>query len=295
MTGFLALSASAGYAQLTKANRQILKESEQSLLPLAYSMVNGITEDQRQESNDKFIPLLVKSLKTPGSFYYRFDSLRQISIVYPKDSSFRIFSWGIFKDAGQYRYYGAIQVRTADGGLRLFPFFDNGEYTEDVSDTITSNKAWIGCIYYNILEKQAGGKKYYTLFGWQGNNYRSHKKLLDVLSFRDREPVFGAPIFSLGNGNTQNRFILEYKTDASVGLNYDPELGMIVYDHLVSLNNQPSLKYTYVPDGTYEGFKWESGKWVHVDRIFNDKQQKTSFPSPVNFKKNILEKDTIRK
>ncbi len=297
-TVFLAGFKWTGYAQLTAGNRLLLREQEQMLSPLAFNIVNGITEEQRREANDKFVPVFVNALKIKGSFYYPFDSIKQISIVYPQDTSFRVFTWAVSGTAGEYRYYGAIQLRTTDGILKLFPFFDNSEFTRDAADTITDNKAWIGCVYYNIIDTRANGKKYYTLFGWQGNNYRSHKKLLDVLSFTDGKPVFGAPLFSFAKdsvpGATTNRFFIEYQTDASVGLNYDADLKMIIYDHLVPLGNQSGEKYTYVPDGTYDGFKWEKDKWVHVKQPFNTATTPTPFPAPVNFKKNILEKDAVK-
>ena len=30
-------------------------------------------------------------------------------------------------------------------------------------------------------------------------------------------------------------------------------------------------KYTFIPDGDYEGFKWQDGKWVHIDKVFTYK------------------------
>ena len=53
---------------------------------------------------------------------------------------------------------------------------------------------------------------------------------------------------------------------------------MIIYDHLISENNQPDKKYTYIPDGDYEGFKWENGKWLHVDKVFTFKLQDGQAP-----------------
>ncbi len=44
-------------------------------------------------------------------------------------------------------------------------------------------------------------------------------------------------------------------------MNYDKDLDMIIYDHLVSESNEPGNAYTMVPDGDYQGFKWQNGKW----------------------------------
>ena len=58
-------------------------------------------------------------------------------------------------------------------------------------------------------------------------------------------------------------------------MNYIEELQMILVDHLVSDNDNadPDLPWTFVPDGDQEGFKWENGKWVHIDKVFTYKLQ----------------------
>lgn len=279
-------------AQLTHPELATLHSHEIHLQTLAHQMISSPMTEDRVNALRQFIPELVETLKTPYSFEYPFDSLAEISIQYPQDSSFRIFTWALQENLGEYRFYGALQRREANGHLKLFPFFDNSAYTQDPADTITSSKAWIGALYYRILETYYQGKPTYTLFGWQGSTYLSNKKLLDILSFHEGQPVFGAPKFvfpqTSSTPKVQNRFILEYKSDGNASLNYDPQLQEIVYDHLVSINGQPLKKYTLVPDGTYEGFKWSHGRWVHESSVFPQTRGKTPVPQPMEFKNRLL-------
>ena len=62
---------------------------------------------------------------------------------------------------------------------------------------------------------------------------------------------------------------------------YDPEMDMIVFDHLISESNEPQKKFTLIPDGDYEGFKWQNGKWVHVEKVFDQKLEDGQEPRPV--------------
>ena len=68
---------------------------------------------------------------------------------------------------------------------------------------------------------------------------------------------------------------------------YDDDLNMIIYDHLISESNEPAKKFTYHPDGDYEGFKWVNGKWVHIDKVFDQKLEDGQAPvaKPLNEKK----------
>jgi hypothetical protein len=259
--------------RISAANEAILRSQQDSLQLLSDKILRGKDEATRQQANDRFIPKLVQALKTPHSFYFKFDSLTTISIQYPADSTFRIFSWGLEHETSFYHHYGAIQMRTEEGDLKLFPLFDDSDYINN-PDTITSNKHWYGCLYYKILHRRYFNKDYYTLFGWDPNNIRSQKKLIDMLTFKDGQPVFGGPFFSFAEDTipkkTRNRFILEYKKDATISLSYNPEMDMIVFDHLISETNQPAKPSTLVPDLDYEGFKWKAGKWVHIDKVFHD-------------------------
>jgi hypothetical protein len=112
---------------------------------------------------------------------------------------------------------------------------------------------------------------------------RSTKKWIDVLSFNEKkEPVFGGPFFSFEEDSlkkpTQSRFDIEYKKDARTLVNYIPDMKMILVDHLISDTDEPENPWSFVPDGDYEGFKWQNGKWVHIDKVFTFKLQDGEAP-----------------
>lgn len=277
-------------AQLLDEGRNELEQVQDSLKELTYQMINAPMAEERQNASDTFIPAFVDALKIKYSYEFPFDSLGQISIVYDKDSTFRIFSWAIAVSNIQYRFYGALQVNTKDGSLKLFPFFDN---TFDIHnlDTIAGPQSWIGALYYNMIRTKYKDQTYYTLMGWCGYSLNTNKKLLEVLTFKNGQPVFGAPVFNFKNdtvsSGVKNRFFLEYKRDGGAGLNYDTDLDMIVYDHLVSLKGQREDKASLVPDGTYEGFKWVNGYWMHVPKVFHQAVEKPPIPRPLKFGNNI--------
>jgi hypothetical protein len=104
-----------------------------------------------------------------------------------------------------------------------------------------------------------------------------------VLTFDQKnEPVFGGQYFSFEEDTVQrktlHRFSIEYKKIARTYVNYEPDLELILVDHLISETDEPDFPWTYVPDGDYEGFKWQKGRWVHVDKVFNFKLEDGQAP-----------------
>lgn len=276
----------ANAQHLSNANKSILAQEEDTLSTLADQVQDDITIAERVRSDSMFTRVFVRALKIPHSFYYGFDSLPTITILTPPDSTFRIFTWQYAVDEQVTRQRGAIQMNTPDGHLQLYPLYDQSEYTDAPNDSARGPKNWIGAVYYKIIQKENQGKKYYTLLGFDENGYRSTKKWIDVLTFdENQQPVFGGDYFLFEKADSNfvqgsKRFNLEFKKEGRARLNYDADLDLIIYDHLVSENNEPDKKYTLIPDGDSEGLKWENGAWKHVSKVFNYVTKEDQEPHP---------------
>lgn len=280
------LTTRAALAQhLSAVEKAILDLHQDSLTHYADEIVNAPEANQRFRADSFFIRSLVRALKIPNSFSYPFDSLQTISRLYAPDSSFRLFTWQVKKDEFIYLQRGAIQKRTADGSLKLIPLHDVSMFAVKPDDSIRTAANWIGAIYYRIIEKSFQGKNIYTLLGFDSYNISSNKKWMEILTFNNNgEPVFGGPYFSFKDDSAKAakilpvRFHIEYSKEAGTTFNYDSTLDMIIFDHLVSQSNEPSRKDSYVPDGDYEGFRWQNGQWLHVVKVFNTALKDGQYP-----------------
>ncbi|MEO5564457.1 MAG: hypothetical protein ABIR18_13505, partial [Chitinophagaceae bacterium] len=231
----------------------------------------------RMVADSNFTRTLVRAMRIKNSFYFSFDSVKGISHLYAPDSTFRIITWALeFEDLYPARQRGVIQLKTKDGSLKLIPLRDYSEFTANANDSVRTKDNWIGAMYYNIIKTEYQGKNYYTLFGYDSYSLQSSKKWIEVMYFNEKmEPVFGGPFFNFAKDSPPQkpkyRFSIEYKKEARALLNYIDDIGVILVDHLISETDEPDLKQTYVPDGDNESFKWENGKWLHLDKAFDYK------------------------
>lgn len=265
------------YAQtFSPANLKILKEKEDSLQEYARYMITDSLSEDRMISDSVFTRTLVRALQVRNSFYYPFHSVQGVSWLYAPDSSFRIITWNLQFDEYYARQKGAIQMRTTNGSLRLFPLRDVSEFTANAVDSMRTPANWIGAVYYNMIKTEHNGRNFYTLFGIDFHSIRSTKKWIEVLHFNAKgEPLFGGPMFVYTSDSLKrkspHRVELEYKKNARVLANYIPDLGLILTDHLISETDEPENSWTFIPDGDNQAFKWENGKWMHVDKAFDFK------------------------
>ena len=262
----------ASAQQLSHADKLFLLKREDSLKTVGLKIVQGRDAADRFFADSAFTRIFVRALRTKNSFNYPFDSIVNISKLYAPDSSFKIFTWQLIINENTIRQHGAIQMKTADGSFKAFPLIDKSDIITNQTDTIGDNNGWMGAVYYKIIQKEYKGESFYTLLGFDENNIKSDKKIMDVLQFKNGKPVFGNKLFVMENSNEYQkqmaRYILEYKKEAAARLTFDEDLGAVVFDELTSESNTPNKKWTLVPDGEYNGFVWKNGKWVLTTNLF---------------------------
>ena len=250
-------------------NGPIMNRFQDSLIRISDDMFNASTTGERFAKNAVFIKTLVNSLKTHTSFSYPFDSLKRISIVKSPDNAFRLITWFVPLDDGTYRFFGTIQMGTKDGKLKLYPLIDNTDNISDVN-VLGNTKNWFGARYYEIMPVIVSGRQpYYVLIGWKGNNTKTTKKVLDVLSFEKNEPIFGKAVFEGPKGAVvKNRVIFEYNKLNSMTLTLDKSINMLVFDHLAPFSEDMKGNFEYyASDLSFDAYKIVNGKLKLLENV----------------------------
>lgn len=271
--------AQDGATVFSEENHAYLKEMEDTLALLAYAVINDSLPEHRFGACREMIPKLVNALKVKNSFQYPFERLQSVSIQYPQDSSFRIFTWQLYVDKDDYRYYGAIQMNSPE--LKLYPLIDRSFKIEDEEHAALTPEEWYGSVYYRLMEVEGPQGKYYLLFGFDGYSFFRKRKLIDVLSFQDGQPVFGAPVFVYEGNQRKHRVVREYSAEVSTRCNYDDLLELIIFDHFIEQNGPYGEGPVNYPDGSYEAFRLEGGLWWHVDKVFDQISDEAPRPAPI--------------
>ncbi len=261
-----------------------IKVYEDSLQALTLTIMTDSIQSNRLAAFDQFNDLFEKTLSIQNSFSYPFDSLQAVSIKYPEDRSFRIFTLQLYVDENNYQYFGAIQMNSPE--LKWRKLTDLSEEVESLAYEKLGADNWYGAVYYNLIECEDKQGKYYLLFGYDGYRLYNKRKLIDVLRIDGDRISFGDPVFAKEEKGrspiTTNRLVLEYSVEASIKLNYDPSLEVIIFDHLRMVGSSyPGQEDTNIPDGTYQGYKLKKGLWVYQEKLFDVILDAPLFPQPI--------------
>lgn len=270
---------------------------EDSIKVLSKIAVTDTLASSRLSAQEKLLPLVRQALSISNSFNYAFDKIENISIQYSPDKEFRIFTWQLMITENKYKYFGFIQLNRAKSTI-----YELKDFSKDIQkpeNQFLSSEKWFGALYYNIKEFKTKEGMKYLLFGYNAHDTIEKIKVCDVLSIKSGQPRFGFPVFEFeqrGIKKKQNRLVLFHSVEATIRLNYDEGMNMIVHDHLTEIgykNNQ--VPFVMVPDGTYEAFELSKGIWQHVDKLENRVMDEAPTPKPIlGGKAKVVSKENVK-
>lgn len=214
------------FINLSQAQRkETYKAFEDSIIKLHKEILLENNIILKYQKNEELLFLVEEALQQKNSINYPFDSLRSISILTSPDKKVRILTWYLIDDAGKYDHFGFIQAYNEEKERYIvYNLVDKWQQLVNPTSKTFDYLSWYGAVYYKLIQSEINDVKYYTLLGWNGGTLFSQYKVIDVLSFNNKEnPVFGAFIFRGYGKGKPSRIIFEYAKNSSFTLNYDKQ------------------------------------------------------------------------
>lgn len=276
--GFTCLLSFMTYSQVDMA------KVESNLAYHADVMINAMEVQHRVKACSAFQKDFEAMLATPGSYDYSFDAIKWISRMQSDDQSYKIYTWVVEDEEGISTPYGYVQFE--DG--TYIQLRDQSNFTADTEYELNDDQSWYGAVYYKVMPLESGmGKTDMLLFGYRQISKFDKIKILDVISVDDSKQItFGKEIFVKeiedSRDEVRTRLLLTYSSDASVSLNYNESMAMIVHDHLIArMGRLPGQGPTNLPDGSYVGYKQDGDRYLYVDKLFDQVSETAPRPQPV--------------
>lgn len=250
---------------------QSLAQRDPTLIAAFRKLKDARNDNERMSASDSLRMHLMAGLDDPAAFEHPFTGL-DISRITSSDQRVRIINWNVPLDDGTFRYYAFVLIR--DAGKTTFTWtelIDNPRETEKPDTKFLNADKWMGALYYEIIPVTGKKRKptdTYVLLGWDGKDNLTTRKVIDAITIQGNGKVrLGAAMFEMSTG-TRKRIILEYSEEVSASVKYYPRKQCIVVDHLSPRNPMMEGVYSeYGPDGTYDLFQLEKGKWKLYENI----------------------------
>lgn len=165
------------------------------------------------------------------------------------------------------RCNGLVLRRNSNGTIDMFELTDlTAEIGSPERNKLNSEK-WYGAVYYSMVEAVYEKVTYYTLLGFKSNDGMVKTRVLDVMWFKGKKCMFGAPIFEHEKA-TYCRRVFQYAAGANMMMRYDSKIKSIVFDHLAPENSMFVREYRfYGPDWSYDSYFMDKKHWTFKEDI----------------------------
>jgi len=290
---FLTIINLFGLAQKDDSAMYVFKKAERELKDLQKKAFHSKTEKDRLEGNKEFMREWEKVITNPKILQYPFDSLKDISVLSPKDKKFKLITWNFHREDGTHAFFGYLLVNNSkrikkgfmkyetEDAYEYFRLIDRSPTVKYPETYVGSPDKWFGMLYTQLVECDG----FYTLIGWDGNDKLTTRKFVDVLYFRSNgAPFFGKDVFKFPRKNPR-RLMFEYSSEVSMSLKYNEKRNQIVYSHLGAKQEGTLLEgqfQYYGPDGSFDALELKKGRWVTLEDVDarNDKSENDTKSKP---------------
>lgn len=191
-----------------------------------------------------------------------FGGFSNISVLLSPDNVLKVVTWNVEFEDGTNTFFGGIAVNR-ENAIKVHRLSDRYKAIKTPQVMSLNASRWYGAVYYEILVNKHKKNTYYTLLGYNPNDYFSKIRVVETLTLgTNGAPRFGEPIIEV-EGKMLKRLIFEYSAKVSMMLRYDTNQGMIVMDNLAPVNSLfAGDPRHYGPDFTHNALKFEKGRWV---------------------------------
>lgn len=266
-----------------------MQQHQERLSALLAKVATAPTDNERYLASEEAVQALAQALEEEESERWAWQLPRVASVLTSPDKQFRIFSWAVVRDNGEYECFGAVQFyndREEEFQYQLLN--DKSEEIMNREESVLSAGQWFGAVYQELIQTSHAGRTYYTLLGWNGVDALTDRKVIEPVTMRGGQPQFGAPLFR--RERNLRRVVLEYTNDAMVNLGYGEQFveevshdrvkvkgtnryrtvekrkthkeKMIIFDEVEpQVPGMEGLFQYYVPSGVELAYAFIDGKW----------------------------------
>lgn len=221
---FIITAACVLGSRVSAQDKELMSDYQSQLQSIFEEVYNAPTDNQRYHANEAAIQLFLEALGEENSFRWQWDFGNKVSVLTSADKKFRIITWPVVNDEGEYECFGFVQaLNEKTDKYDVYILNDKSEDIVNRQEAVLAPDNWFGAVYQELITTSHEGKNYYTLLGWNGVDNLTQRKVIEPVCFKSggSMPQFGQNLFR--KERNLRRVVLEYTNMAMVNLRYEEQ------------------------------------------------------------------------
>lgn len=210
--------------QLNAQDKGQIRIYESQLKDVFKEVFEAPTDNERYHANETALLLLDDALMVENSIKWAWSFDKRVSVLTAPDLRFRIFTWPVVRDNGEWECFGFVQSwNEKAGAYDIYMLHDMREEIVNREESVLPYDNWLGSVYQELVTTHHEGKTFYTLLGWTGVDCLTQRKVIEPIAFKNNSsaPMFGQQLFR--KEKNLRRIVLEYSATAMVALGYEEQ------------------------------------------------------------------------
>ena len=210
--------------RVSAQDKELMTDYQSQLQSVFEEVYNAPTDNQRYHANETAIQLFMEALAEENSIRWQWDFSDRVSVLTSDDKKFRIITWPVVNDGGEYECFGFVQaLNEKTDKYDVYVLNDKSGEIVNRQEAVLAPDNWFGAVYQELITTSHEGRTYYTLLGWNGVDYLTERKVIEPICFKSggSQPQFGQNLFR--KERNLRRVVLEYTNNAMVNLRYEEQ------------------------------------------------------------------------
>lgn len=213
-----------GVGVLHAQDKSRMQDYQSQLQQLFADIYESASDNERFYANEQVVRLFSEALMEENSIKWQWDFGRRASVLTSADKKFRVITWPVVNEVGEWECFGFLQALNEKSGE--YDVYELRDMSEDIVNRQESTLApdeWYGSVYQELITTSYEGKTYYTLLGWSGVDCLTQRKVIEPVLFKGggSMPQFGQNVFR--KERNLRRVVLEYTNTAMVTMRYEEQ------------------------------------------------------------------------
>lgn len=166
-------------------NKELMTHYQSELNQLYGQVFTAPTDNERYHANESVLQLLSEALAEENSFKWQWDFGNRVSVLTASNNKFRIFTWPVVNDAGEYECFGFVQALNEK--TKEYDITQLNDRSDDIvnrQEEVLGPDRWLGAVYQELIVTTYEGRTFYTLLGWNGVDCLTQRRIIEPICFK---------------------------------------------------------------------------------------------------------------
>ena len=192
-TGILLLLLTGVGLSSQAQDKAKMQDYQSRLSSLFIRVAEAPTDNERYLASEEAVQLLAEALDEEDSEEWKWSLPQYVSVLTSPDKLFRIFTWAVVRDNGEFECFGAVQFyNEKEEVYEHLLLNDKSEEIMNREESVLAADQWLGAVYQDLIQTTASSHTYYTLLGWNGVDNLTERKIIEPVYIRNGVPQCSA-------------------------------------------------------------------------------------------------------